>query len=99
VALASQAGFKVVKALYFDIAGIIPWYINFVLLKNLMGGVSVSFYDKIVVPITQVIESFLPPPIGKNLLLVAKKLNLLANKLQAVMLHSAVHASATYRRR
>jgi len=73
VELTQQAGFSIVKARYFDMAGIIPWYINFTLLKNKISGGSVSFYDRLVVPVMRMIEGFVPPPIGKNVLLVARK--------------------------
>lgn len=71
--LVKQAGFTLVRARYFDIAGIAPWYINFVLLKNSISSGSVSIYDKFVVPPMRFIEGLIPPPIGKNLLLIAKK--------------------------
>ena len=73
VGLTKRAGFDIVKARYFDVAGIIPWYVNFVLLKNSIGGGSVSLYDKVVVPPMRVLEGLLSPPIGKNVLLVARK--------------------------
>jgi SAM-dependent methyltransferase len=73
VALTQRAGFSIVKARYFDVAGIIPWYINFTLLKNTISGGSVSLYDRLVVPPMRVIEGLVPPPIGKNVLLVARK--------------------------
>jgi SAM-dependent methyltransferase len=73
VELMCRSGLSVVKARYFDVAGIIPWYLNFVLLKNAMSGGSVSAYDRLVVPPMRVIEGLLPPPVGKNLLLVARR--------------------------
>lgn len=73
VELTQRAGFSIVKARYFDVAGIIPWYINFTLLKNTLSGGSVSIYDRLVVPVMRVIEGVVPPPIGKNVLLVARK--------------------------
>lgn len=73
VGLTRRSGFSVVKAQYFDVAGIIPWYINFVLLKNSMSGGSVSLYDRLVVPVMRVMERLVPIPVGKNLLLVARK--------------------------
>ena len=73
VELTRRSGFSVVKAQYFDVAGIIPWYINFVLLKNPISGSSVSLYDRIVIPVMRVMEGLVPPPIGKNVLLVARK--------------------------
>ncbi|MFT5139751.1 MAG: SAM-dependent methyltransferase [Lysobacterales bacterium] len=73
IELTRRSGFDIVDARYFDIAGIIPWYINFVLLKNTIGGRSVALYDNLVVPVMRTIEGFLKPPIGKNVLLVARK--------------------------
>ena len=73
VELIRQSGFSVVKARYFDVAGIIPWYINFVLLKNSISGGSVSLYDRLVVPAMRVMEGLVPLPVGKNVLLVARK--------------------------
>jgi SAM-dependent methyltransferase len=68
------AGFEIVKLHYFDVAGILPWYVAFVLMKRPIGGGSVSAYDRFVVPPMRKIESLIRPPIGKNLLLVAKKI-------------------------
>jgi len=71
--LVEQAGFTIVKARYFDVVGILRWYVNFVLLRNSIGGRSVALYDKIVVPLMRRIETAIPPPIGKNVLLVGRK--------------------------
>ena len=68
--LVQHIGFKVKTAKYFDLAGIIPWYIVFVLLKRSMTGEQISIYDKLVVPIIKKIEGAMTPPIGKNLLLI-----------------------------
>lgn len=73
VNLIQRSGFSVVKARYFDVAGIIPWYLLFVLLKKPISGSGVSLYDKLVVPVMRVVEGLVPPPIGKNVLLVARK--------------------------
>ena len=73
VELTRRSGFSVVKARYFDVAGIIPWYVNFVLLKNSISSGSVSLYDRLVVPAMRVMEGLVPPPIGKNVLLIARK--------------------------
>ena len=70
---ARAAGFVVEQARYFDMAGVVPWYIHFVLLRRPMGGGSVSLYDKVAVPATRFLESLMTPPIGKNVLLVARK--------------------------
>lgn len=68
-----EAGLSIVKERYFDVAGIIPWYINFTFMKNTISGGSVALYDRMVVPAMRVIEGLVPPPIGKNVLLVARK--------------------------
>lgn len=71
--LVEQAGFSVVKARYFDLAGIFPWYIHFTLLKNSMSKGCVALYDRLVVPGSRLAEKNLVPPLGKNLLVVARK--------------------------
>jgi SAM-dependent methyltransferase len=69
----AEAGFELVSVRYFDLAGIIPWYFNFVLLNNQPNHGSVRLYDRLVVPVMRRVESVLAPPLGKNLLLVARK--------------------------
>jgi SAM-dependent methyltransferase len=71
--LAQDAGFEVVKLHYFDIAGILPWYVSFVLLKGRPAKRNVALYDRLVVPPMRILEGVVPPPIGKNVLLVARK--------------------------
>jgi len=73
VDVVEAAGFTVNMVKYFDIAGIIPWYIAFVLLKHTTTEGNVSAYDKLVVPIMRRVEQVITPFIGKNLLLVASK--------------------------
>lgn len=67
-------GFQIEKIKYFDIVGIIPWYIAFVLFGATTTKSNVSLYDRLVVPIMRPIELAINPFIGKNLLLVAKKI-------------------------
>jgi SAM-dependent methyltransferase len=69
----SSAGFSVKTIKYFDLAGIVPWYIAFVLMKGTMKSSGVAIYDRLVVPFMKKVERILPPPIGKNLVLVARK--------------------------
>ena len=71
--LVVSAGFHITKIRYMDIAGILPWYLVFVLMKRKITGGNVSLYDKIVIPTMRPIENFIPMPIGKNLILVAEK--------------------------
>ncbi len=66
-------GFKIVKGKYFDIFGIIPWFIVFKLFIRTLIGNQVSIYDKFLIPIIKLIEKIIPIPIGKNILIVGKK--------------------------
>ncbi|HST27487.1 MAG TPA: class I SAM-dependent methyltransferase [Rudaea sp.] len=71
--LVSAQGFEIVRQKWFDCAGILPWYVAFVLLKRSVGTGSVSAYDNLVVPLMRRVEARFAPPIGKNILLVARK--------------------------
>jgi hypothetical protein len=68
------AGFTVVRCRYFDVAGILPWWVKFKLLRSssIEPG-AVKLYDRAVVPIMRAVEQLVTPPAGKNLLIVAKK--------------------------
>jgi SAM-dependent methyltransferase len=69
-----RAGFKVLKSVYFDLIGVVPWWIQYRLLRagTLRPG-AVQLYDRLAVPVTKAVESLVSPPFGKNLLLVAEK--------------------------
>jgi SAM-dependent methyltransferase len=68
------AGFRILKSVYFDFAGIVPWGIKYRILKSDTLDVrSVKFYDRFVVPAARVVESLIAPPIGKSVLLIAEK--------------------------
>jgi SAM-dependent methyltransferase len=70
----AAAGFRVLKSVYFDFAGIAPWWVKYRLLKSdSMEPGLVKLYDRCVVPVVKVAERLVPPPLGKNILLVAEK--------------------------
>ena len=71
--LVRSAGFTITASRYFDLAGILPWFLNFVVLKNSLNSGNVSLYDRVVVPVMRRVESAITPPIGKNILLIAQK--------------------------
>ncbi|BBO79514.1 hypothetical protein DSCO28_00800 [Desulfosarcina ovata subsp. sediminis] len=73
ICLSEKIGFKPVKARYFDFAGIIPWFLLFVLLKQTLTGKNVNYYDKYIIPINRIFEKIISPPIGKNILLIIQK--------------------------
>jgi len=75
IKIVTSAGFSIKKVSYFDMVGIIPWYIAFVLLNHAytLKASNVSMYDKLVVPIMKKVEHVITPVIGKNLILVGQK--------------------------
>jgi SAM-dependent methyltransferase len=74
VAKCERAGLKVVRAIYFDAAGVLPWWVKYRLLRSeKMEPAAVRFYDDFCVPLLRRVESVVAPPFGKNVLLVAEK--------------------------
>jgi SAM-dependent methyltransferase len=72
--LCRESGFRILESGYFDLAGVLPWWIKYRLLKSeTMEAGLVTFYDKHVFPFTRALESIISPPMGKNILLVAEK--------------------------
>jgi len=68
-----QAGFAVETIRYFDFPGVLPWFVAGRL--NRSGRFSVraaKIYDRFVVPIARATEKIVKPPIGKNLLCIAR---------------------------
>lgn len=69
-----KEGFAVVKAKYMDCMGVLPWY-----LLNVIGGSTsinphlARLYDTWFVPITRWMEGREGPCIGKNILMVGRK--------------------------
>lgn len=69
-----RSGFCVLKSIYFDLAGIAPWWLKYRLLRSRrMEPEAVRFYDRFCVPWLKRVETLASPPIGKNLLLVAER--------------------------
>jgi hypothetical protein len=69
-----QSGFRIIKSGYFDFMGILPWWIKYCVLRSPDLGVrSVKVYDRFIVPAAKVIETAVPPPVGKNIFLIAEK--------------------------
>lgn len=69
-----RAGLRVILSRYFDVLGIVPWWLKYCVLRsNKMEPGAVHFYDKYCVPLTKAAEGLLRPPVGKNILLVAEK--------------------------
>ncbi len=73
IRIATRTEFTIRKIKYFDIAGILPWLIFFVILRRSMNAGKMSLYDRWIVPLMKRIEQRITPPVGKNLLLVLQK--------------------------
>ena len=55
-----EAGFQVEKLRYFDISGVLPWWLlNTVLGKTSFNQPMLTIYDRVVVPPTRLVESIL----------------------------------------
>jgi SAM-dependent methyltransferase len=69
-----RAGFRIILSKYFDVMGIVPWWLKYRLLRSsTMEPRAVGLYDKYIVPVTKTAEKFANPPLGKNILLIAEK--------------------------
>jgi SAM-dependent methyltransferase len=68
-----DAGFRVVRLRYFDAAGVLPWLLYVRLLRRELTESTVGFYDRWIVPLTRAVERRVSPPLGKNLLCVARR--------------------------
>lgn len=72
--LAEDAGLEVVTMRYMDMVGILPWWFNMVLMKNKkLTPKMVRLYDTFFVPVIRTFETIIQAPVGKNVLLVARK--------------------------
>jgi SAM-dependent methyltransferase len=69
-----RAGLSIVRAVYFDAAGVLPWWVKYrVLRSEKMEPAAVKFYDEFCVPFLSRAEALVRPPLGKNILLVVEK--------------------------
>lgn len=70
----ARAGLRTLRSVYFDAAGVLPWWLKYrVLRSEKMEPAAVKFYDDFCVPVVRRVEALIPPPVGKNVLLVAEK--------------------------
>tara|TARA_E500000178_G_C16998389_1_gene744386 strand:- start:1475 stop:2176 length:702 start_codon:yes stop_codon:yes gene_type:complete len=72
---AQAAGFEIIKLQYFDWIGALLWWLaNIILKRTNINPNSAKLYDQVGIPITRQIERLFPPPFGKNIILVARKI-------------------------
>lgn len=72
-ALLRDGGLEVVRSRYFDAAGVLPWLVLYRLMGRSLAAKEVAAYDRLVVPVMRRVERVVRPPVGKNLLVVARK--------------------------
>jgi hypothetical protein len=70
-----QAGFTVESIDYFDVASVLPyWLVYRVLGVETLGSGSNAIYDRLIVPVSKRLQrALVHPPLGKNLILVARR--------------------------
>jgi SAM-dependent methyltransferase len=71
----TAAGFEVVSARYFDVLGVLPYFLVYRLLRHDdISGSTLWGYDRVVVPLSRLAQRLVPrPPLGKNVILIAVK--------------------------
>lgn len=71
----TEAGFDVQELRYFDVAGVLPYWLMYKALDvKSLGSASSAVYDKLIVPASRAAQRVVPdPPIGKNLIAIARK--------------------------
>jgi len=70
----AEAGFEIETSRYFDVLGVLPWW----LLNTLLGATGFNpalaqAYDRAFVPMTRAVEGLAGAPFGKNVLIVGRK--------------------------
>lgn len=69
----TAAGFTVETLRWFDLAGVVPWWVvGRVIRARSFDGPLGALYDRWVVPWARAMESRFAPPLGKNLLCIAR---------------------------
>ena len=71
--LVQDAGFAVETIRYFDLFGVLPWFfLGRVRRIRQFSPRWARLYDRLVVPIAHAVEKYVTPPLGKNLLCIAR---------------------------
>lgn len=74
--LANETGMEIKRLQYVDMVGSLSWWLNFKLLKRAkLGAGLVGVYDKYLIPVIRTLESNIRTPFGKNVLLIAEKVD------------------------
>ena len=68
-----QTGFVPVQVTYRDIVGMLAWFVVCRVLRQELSPGKVSTYDRLVMPVTGFCGRWLNPPVGKNLMAIARR--------------------------
>jgi len=68
-----QAGFVPVRLAYRDVVGMLAWFVVCRVLRQELSPGKVSIYDRFVMPVTSAWGRRLNPPLGKNLMAIARR--------------------------
>jgi 2-polyprenyl-3-methyl-5-hydroxy-6-metoxy-1,4-benzoquinol methylase len=73
--LVAAAGLQVVSIHYFDVLGVLPYFVVYRLWgHDTVAGSTLWWYDRVVVPLSRGLQRMWPnPPLGKNVILIARK--------------------------
>lgn len=73
--VAQEAGLEIVSLRYFDVLGVLPYYVVYRLMRSqAISGSTMWGYDRVLVPLSRLIQQILrKPPLGKNVIMVARK--------------------------
>ena len=69
----ADAGFEVLLLHYRDLVGMVAWFVSCRMLGQELTKGRVLLYDRLVLPTTSIIGRWIRPPLGKNLIAVARK--------------------------
>lgn len=74
--LFESSRFEVVKAIYMDMPGIVPWYlINVLCRSKTINPRLAQLYDRWAVPVIRTLEQCAGVPLGKNILMIGRKMD------------------------
>lgn len=69
----ADAGFEILLLHYRDLVGMVAWFVSCRMLGQELTKGRGLLYDRLVLPTTSIIGRWIRPPLGKNLIAVARK--------------------------